>query len=317
MCLRNFRGADHNSGYPLIELTLDQFQQIFTPSILQRLSRGVNFNGNLGDFGLARDAEDITRYIVAQQVPVHVNTNGSMRSPEWWAQLALPGVSVAWALDGLADTHHLHRQDTDWYRVIEHAKAFIAAGGRAIWKFIRFDHNQHQITQCRKLAQELGFAAFDLVDQGRDRSPVFSRSGEFSHWIGEPWTDTTPEMQPMITSMIHWYDTNSRNHPQDMPDLKLNCVHLTTREIYVAADGTVYPCCFLGFYPQTMQHADNQRVRELIQENNALEHGLEHAMQWFDRVQQTWQKSSIAQGRLYTCVNSCASRTNGGRVQSL
>ena len=317
MCLRNFRGSDYNSGYPLTELTLDQFQKIFTPNIIKQLSRGVNFNGNLGDFGLARDALEITDYVVTQQVPVHINTNGSMRSPDWWAQLARPGVSVAWALDGLEDTHHFHRQDTDWHRVIEHARAFIAAGGRAIWKFIKFKHNQHQIAQCRELARELGFAAFDLVNQGRDQSPVFSRTGEFSHWIGDPWTEDEPEVQSMLTSMIHWYESNSTCHPQDVADLQLNCVHLATREIYVAADGTVYPCCFLGFYPHSMNHADNHRVRELIYENNALEHGLEHAMQWFDRVQHTWKLPNVAQGRLYTCENSCAARSNGGRVQPL
>lgn len=317
MCLRNFRGFDYNSGYPLTELTLNQFKQIFTQPILQQLSRGVNFNGNLGDFGLARDAIDIVEYLIQNDVLVHINTNGSMRSPEWWQQLALPRVSIAWALDGLADTHGLHRQDTDWNRIIQHAKAFIQAGGRAIWKFIKFNHNQHQIEQCRTMARDLGFAAFDLVDQGRDRSPVFARTGEFTHWIGDPWTSQTPEVKPMLESMIIWYDSKTIKHDKDTTQLDLNCVHITTKEIYLAADGSVYPCCFLGFYPQTMQHADNHHIKELVYENNALEHGLERAMQWFDRVQQTWQKPSIAQGRLYTCVNSCASRSNGGRVQSL
>ena len=317
MCLRNFRGVEYNSGYPITELTLEQFTKILTPAILQQLSRGVNFNGNLGDFGLARDAVAIVNFLIENQVPVHINTNGSIRSADWWQQLAQPKVSIAWALDGLADTHNLHRQDTDWYRVIEHATAFINAGGRAIWKFIKFNHNQHQIDQCRNMARELGFAAFDLVDQGRNRSPVFTRTGEFTHWIGEPWTDNTPAVEPMLESLVTWYDAKTIKHAQDTTPLNLNCVHLATKEIYLAADGTVYPCCFLGFYPTTMQHADNNHIRELVHENNALEYGLEHAMHWFTKVEQTWKQPSIAQGRLYTCVNSCASRSNGGRVQPL
>ena len=33
MCMRNYRGTDFNSGYPVCELSLDQFKQIFTPEI--------------------------------------------------------------------------------------------------------------------------------------------------------------------------------------------------------------------------------------------------------------------------------------------
>ena len=143
MCMRNYRGIDYNAGYPICELSLSDFKKILTPEVLASIMRsdapvngrvpinynfqGIIFNGNLGDFSNAKDAADIVEYLAEHNVQVCINTNGSTRTPDWWARLARPSVSVGFALDGLADTHHLYRQDTDWHKIIANAEAFIAA----------------------------------------------------------------------------------------------------------------------------------------------------------------------------------------------
>ena len=323
MCMRNYRGYEYNSGYPSCELSLENFQHIVTPEILQQLIepepkignfqpilhvfRGISFNGNLGDFASAKDAVEIVEYISQYNVPIKINTNGSLRNAAWWARLALPNVVVGFALDGLADTHHLYRQDTDWHRIIEHAQALIAAGGHAWWRFIPFEHNQHQEADCRQLARELGFENFENIYDGRDNGPVFDRYGNFSHQIG---TDTrpahiVPDIKPLLESHVTWYNAKTIQHPKDTTELNIQCLHKQNREIYLAADGSVYPCCFLGFYPQTMNHPGNQELRKLVHENNALEYPLEHCLNWFDQIEQSWQAASIAQGRTYQCVTTC------------
>ena len=316
MCMRNYRGSDYNSGYPDTELSLEQFQHIFTPVFLTQLTgnqytQGVNFNGNLGDFALARDGAEIVEYIVLHGTTININTNGSLRSPAWWARLALPGVQIGFALDGLADTHGLYRQDTDWNRVIENAQAFINAGGRAVWRFVPFEHNRHQEAECRAMAQKMGFERFENIWDGRDTGPVFSRTGEYSHYLGK---NENPQHVPSIKSLLQghvtWFEASKNSIPQDQNNIKYNCRHLRNREIYIAADGSVYPCCFTGFYPKQMHHAGNTQLRDLVQENNALEYDLEHCLAWFDRVDETWAKPSIAEGRLYTCVTSCGSVAN-------
>lgn len=321
MCMRNYRGMDFNSGYPLCELSLADFQTIFSVNTLASVMQadppvngripinygfqGFSFNGNLGDFGSARDAVEIVQYLVNHNVPVRINTNGSVRTPAWWARLALPGVTVGFAIDGLADTHSLYRQDTDWHKIIDNATAFISAGGQAIWRFVPFDHNRHQEQQCRQMAQDLGFVKFENIYDGRDRGPAFDRSGEFSHFIGEPWDQQTPAVKPMVEHHVTWYNAKTVNHQKDTQELNIQCLHIRDREIYVAADGSVYPCCFLGFYPKTMNHPGNKELAPLIQENNALQYPLEHCLEWFDNVEKTWAKSSIAQGRTYQCVVTC------------
>ena len=309
MCVRNYRGMEYNDGYPETELRLEDIKKMFPLEFLKQIN-SVLFNGNLGDFGLAKDAVEIVKYFVDNKVRhIDISTNGSMRTPSWWAQLALPGVHVGFALDGLADTHDLYRQDTDWHKIIENALALIAAGGRAVWRFIPFDHNRHQEEECMRLANELGFKHFQNIGQGRDRGYVYTRTGEYSHLIGSPYKPNDLTNPPPITYLLqeHLAWTPIRNkHDNDTTELIIDCHHKRVKELYIAANGEVYPCCWLGFYPQTMFHRGNEQLKLIAKENNAREYGLEHAIGWFDRVEESWQKESIAAGRLYACVETCA-----------
>ena len=318
MCMRNYRGLEYNSGYPLTELSLEDIKQILKPEFLKQI-KNILFNGNLGDFGLAKDGVEIVQYLVENKVPtINIYSNGSMRSPDWWAQLALPGVKVGFALDGLADTHSLYRQDTDWNTIIKNAQAYIVAGGEAIWRFIPFKHNQHQEEECKKLAKELGFKYFNNIGDGRNNGPVYTRTGDFSHWLGDPWNDTrAPSIQEMIQGHISWYDSKTVQSSKDITPVNIGCNHKRNKELYIAANGEIYPCCYLGYYPQTMHHPGNEQLKPLVQKNNAKEYPLEECIQWFNRVEETWDRPSIAEGRLYACVNTCGSWKQPTNKQSL
>jgi len=302
-CMRNFHGFEYNSGYPITQLTLEQFKHIVNPKLLSQLDR-IMFNGNLGDFGLASDAQEIVEYILQNSdAKIKIETNGSMRTPNWWARLCDPRIRILWALDGMADTHSLYRQDTDWHRVIANAQAHIQAGGNSVWKFIPFDHNRHQLEQCQTMSQDLGFVDFVVYDQGRNHGPVFSRQGEISHWLG-PANEDAPILDEMLVNHVTWFD--HRTAPEWINETdRINCKHISAKELYIAADGSVYPCCWLGFYPTTMAHAGNDQLRGMVNKNNALEYDLETCMAWFAEVEASWAKPNMASGKLYHCLNNC------------
>jgi hypothetical protein len=304
MCMRNYRGMDFNGGYPLTELSLGDVQHIFPGDFLKQINR-VNFNGNLGDFSLATDALAIVDYLLCNSTAqIQIETNGSTRNTAWWQQLNHPRIKVLFALDGLEDTHALYRQDTDWHKIINNAVALTQAGGKAVWKFIPFEHNRHQLKACQELSKQLGFFDFIIRDQRRNQGPVFTRQGDFSHWLGKPWPDT-PSAKALLQDHTSWFD-HTKKVSWIKESASIQCGHLNQKEIYIAADGSVYPCCYLGFFPETMQQPGNSQFKHLVKENNALKYSLEHCMNWFDDVEKTWALGSVAQGKLYTCATSCA-----------
>ena len=77
------------------------------------------------------------------------------------------------------------------------------------------------------------------------------------------------------------------------------------QEIYIAANGEISPCCWTGFYPSYKSDYANQQLRKIVKENNALQYGIRHSIQWFEKLADTWQHASVKEGRILTCNNVC------------
>lgn len=292
-CPRNLYGADVKTDYPLYSMSLEDAQKIFDKQFITQLST-VLINGNLGDFVLAKDNVKIVRYFIENnpEIKITISTNASTKA-NIWEELANLGVTVHFCIDGLADTHSLYRQNTDWNLIIENAKKFISVGkGHASWKMIRFNHNEHQIEECRKLSQELGFSYFMLKEDGRDIFPVFDRKGNYKHDIGDVTIprDFNYHMKEYKTQLMTKLETTT---PNGKP-IKIACEVQERKSIYVSATGEVSPCCYLGFFPKEMALGVNKEISPLMStENNAKVVGLEKAIDWFNNVSETFEKTPI------------------------
>jgi len=310
-CPRTFWGYPYNGGYPELNMTLDHARHIFNSSFLQQLT-SIRINGNYGDIVMNPEGADIVEYFRTQnpQLRVTVSTNGGARNKEFWQSLAKSGAHVYFCLDGLEDTHDLYRQNTVWTTVIRNAKTFIAAGGQATWKMIKFDHNLHQILACRDMSQDLGFADFQLVNDGRDTAPVFNSTGQLTHVLGNYTGETE------FAVLFHKKKTDLillEDITQDrVPKTHINCEAKRLNSIYIAANGDISPCCYTGFYPKTYGHgqyhqAANAQLTPLTKNNNALEYSLEECIAWFDQVTASWNQPTYESGRLVVCDDSCGS----------
>ena len=302
-CPRNYCGVDIRDDYPLHDMSLSEAQTIFQPVFLKQL-REILINGNLGDFITAKDGVEIVKYFKSEnpKLRISISTNAGIKKTIW-KSLAEADVTVLFCLDGLADTHHLYRQQIKWDTVIDNAKDFILHGGSAVWKMILFDHNKHQVDACKKLSEQLGFKNFELIDHGRNKFTVFTQKKQFSHVIGNhnDWSTDWNEMHKRFEDFLISTSGATKDNYQ-VENKQIICQANKQESIYISATGDVFPCCWTGFYPGSMHHFGNDEIRPLITcENNANKVGIEKAMLWFDNFQSAWISSS----QPYLCNAQC------------
>jgi MoaA/NifB/PqqE/SkfB family radical SAM enzyme len=244
MCLRNIHGGVENPNLVNSDWTLQDFKDIFTPAILKQLKR-IDFCGDFGEPTINNNLIDMCAYIKQHNPNIYtaIFTNGSTRTPEWWGNLAqaiTQNHKIEFALDGLSDTHSLYRIGTDFNKILDNAKSFIRNGGYAIWMFIRFKHNQHQVMAAEALAKEHKFKEFIVKNSKRfgDTFPVINKEGSITHYLDQP--DTTP---------IKFFNKEDLLSYQTWPEAEtVNCFVLHDKEIYIDANFTVLPCCLLGSF---------------------------------------------------------------------
>lgn len=228
------------------ELRIAQLQQIIPDQLIRQLDK-MFMCGNFGDPAAAKDSLVIYQYFRAlnPKITLGMNTNGGLRTKFWWQELAsiMKGELdyVVFSIDGLSDTNHIYRVDVNWNNVMSNAEAFISAGGRAHWDMLVYEHNQHQVDDCRKLAKKMGFVRF--------RTKVTNRFNE------RPIEFLRPPL----------------GHQMPPARGAIECHALQERSIYVSASGMILPCCFFGsqVFQRTFEWSGND-LRSIVSSFNSL-----------------------------------------------
>ena len=275
MCARNHHGGLENPLLKLNDWSLADYKQIITPEVLFQIKR-IYFCGNFGDPMLNDDFIDMIRYTVSvnPNVGISVHTNGGARKTSWWQDLAMAlpvDHLVHFGIDGLEDTHSLHRIGTTYENVIRNATAFIKQGGNAEWTFLKFKHNEHQVEECQRRAKELGFSNFVLKTTsrffGEPKLGVLDKQGSVTHII-EPPSDTT--MHFISKEVIN-------NYRKIVEESIIDCHVKKMREIYIDAHKKIMPCCWLSSIPYTYYNSpfiDPKLDKEIKQQYENLVNDL-------------------------------------------
>lgn len=202
-----------------------------------------HFNGVLGDAMMHPDILEIVNYISNKGISVNIETNGGSRNVKLWEELGkIKKLNVQFSIDGLADTNYIYRIKTSFEKIINNAKAYIKSGGNAHWKFIVFEHNQHQIDTAKLFAENLGFSKFTTLESVRFLESEYVIDKKYykhnpeaydEDYVIRPADNVKQKLSNFIISNIN-----------DAPVEDIDCKSIHRKDMFIAHDGKVWPCCF-------------------------------------------------------------------------
>ena len=324
MCDRNQNGGALNPHINLSELTLDDCKRIFEPEFISQL-KTMYMCGNLGDPIIARDTLEIFKYFREhnKDMWLSMNTNAGARDAAWWTELAKTFGrmgTVIFSVDGLEDTNHIYRQGVVWDNVYRSMKAFIAAGGRARWDFLIFEHNQHQVDEAEELSQTMGFEKFVAKKTGRfitqdsrkkESHRAVDRKGKETAELKKPdekYVNSALKKQSLLEIKYGSMDTYYEQTP-------IRCKVKDEGSLFITAEGLALPCCWTAGRMYKWWHKDpkQEQIWNFIDHAggkdaiNAKIHGLESVFETeiFDVIESSWNENSYNTGRLKVCAMKC------------
>ena len=121
--------------------------------------------------------------------------------------------------------NHIYRKNVNWSKLEENYKTYIDCGGKAIWQFIVFEHNKHQLSQAKKISKIEKFFAFNE-----------KYSERVNHEVVE---------------------IKKKNIEHDFIKCKATYFNKELeKSFFIDVNGTVWPCCWMGSSTYTQKFHD-------------------------------------------------------------
>lgn len=251
-------------------LTLAQIRNWF-PDHTHIENKIFKLCGVLGDPILNPECMEITEWLLDHGATVNYSTNGGRNSSEWWYKLGQMSaktnrLSVHFCVDGHKETNHIYRVNTV-YDVIDRNMQAYSEGGRSVgkaadatWIYIVFDHNEHELDVAQNRAHELDFRFATRTGMRNTFHNWVSKIKKKDHnekriIVEEKTITTTGTKEHTKVEVIKELDkfiNSYKQQPEDLDIVKIrevvdsiSCKFYHDREIFIAANSTLWPCCFL------------------------------------------------------------------------
>src|SRR6056297_99634 len=322
-CLRTM-GASLETLPELQEYDADseKFEEILRQDFFEHVTM-FHVNGNLGDIVMHPDPYAFVNSMrsVTPNAWIKINTNGGGLKKEFWEWFGkMPNTEVEFGIDGLSDTHHLYRRNTRWDKVIENAQTYINAGGTATWSMLIFKHNEHQVQECKNLADSMNFFRFEAKPSVRWHKKdlvVVDKHYKESYRISpsSSVTERTFHLESDNSTPSKFIEYLNRGEDKTFKSKRhLSCIICkakSDRSIYISADLKMWPCCwvknsvdqkkwyghscsFTDHFYEDLGYDENFNRLDLHDIENILETGL------LDDISSSWQGDAFQE-----CIRTC------------
>jgi MoaA/NifB/PqqE/SkfB family radical SAM enzyme len=308
------------------ELSLNNFMSMVDIDFVHQLN-SLLMCGNHGDPIVSNDTLSIFRYLRVNnpKMYLHMTTNAGARDDDWWKELVSIFGSrgkVTFSVDGLEDTNHLYRVNVNWKRVEHAMDVFTQAGGKGLWVYLIFEHNEHQVEEAERMAKLFGL---EFVRKKTGRWVQSYKGKKVDKKITTKGNEIKPPTNPENQNKsVNSYDKLIKSHgsfQEYLDQTKITCKSLDNNEIYISAEGLVTPCCWTAgrFYKAYEEIGDNQiwSYFEDLKDINALHTPLRDIIDggFFKKLQKSWNISSCADGKSKVCAEKCGSGFDAFRDQ--
>lgn len=141
----------------------------------------------------------IKRFRATHKFQLH--TNGSHRDETFWNSLnglLTEKDRVIFAIDGLEDTNHLYRRNSNWSSIMQGIDIMVQGPARVSWQTIIFSFNHDQIDKIKEIAESKGADFFTLVTHryGDDTLIPPEQYIETKHLFRQEYNDRDIEVKP-------------------------------------------------------------------------------------------------------------------------
>jgi len=141
--------------YDELEISVDNVKKV-----LDMNPKRIYFMGNLGDPIYHTRFPEIISMTNEYNIPFNVHTVGSGYDENWWRDVynAYDNDQSNWVftLDGLKSTAGKYRVGLVYDETFNAMRLGAKLGKNIMWQFIVLRHNQHDITEAKRLADEHG-----------------------------------------------------------------------------------------------------------------------------------------------------------------
>ena len=264
-CPRNVFGGQTVPNLPITRWRMEDLPRMFRNSFVEQLEM-VYFCGTYGDPMMNTDVTEIAHWFRSRNpnLEIGIHTNGGVGRVEDYRAMAKIVDFISFGMDGLSDTNHIYRRRVRWDQVMERSRAYIESGGQAIWDFIVFEHNQHQVELAKTLSHTMGFKKFNVKRTSR----FLNRRHEVLPYQSVQGKNGQEEYRIYPPSRVEYLNTEIQSVDKSaLKTTPISCNAQRIQEVYVAADGMVFPCGWLHdrlYGPEVESTEDYIRMKKML-----------------------------------------------------